>query len=159
MEIADFRALLDYEPLTGVFTWKHGLRAIGGRPAGTLWPNGYVRIRVKGRYVYAHRLAYAFVHDRWADEVDPRDGCRANNAALNLRDCTRQQNQWNARKRGAKPTSQYKGVSWSSQKAKWHAKIVVDDKARHLGFFADEAQAGAAYATAAQRIAGEFARA
>jgi hypothetical protein len=109
--------------------------------------------------VYAHRLAFALGHGRWADEVDHVDGNRANNALSNLRECTRQQNQWNARKRGAAPSSRFKGVHWCKSREVWHARITVGYRGIFLGSFADEAEAGAAYLAAAQKYAGEFARA
>ncbi len=158
MDIDQLRLLLDYDPATGDFTWKRGLRSVGGRKAGTRWQNGYTRIRVLGRYVYAHRLAFAFLYDRWPSEVDHVNGDRADNRADNLRECTRQQNQWNARKRGDSPASQYKGVTWCKQKCKWQARLHKDYKSQHLVFFDSEEAAGAAYLAAAQRVAGEFAR-
>lgn len=158
MDIAAIRALLDYDQATGSFTWKRGIRSLGGRKAGTRWENGYIRIRVLKRYVYAHRLAFAFLNDRWPTEVDHINGDRTDNRASNLRECTRQQNQWNAKKRGASPASPHKGVTWSKQKGKWQARLSKDYKNLHLGFFETDAAAGAAYMVAAKSVAGEFAR-
>lgn len=159
MDIDAFKQKLDYDPQTGQFTWKRGIRSVGGRPAGTLWKNGYTRIRVAGKYVYAHRLAFAFMHDYWPAEVDHANGDRQDNRVQNLRECTRQQNQWNARKRGQNPSSTHKGVYWNKQKNKWQARFNENHKSKHLGFFDDEAAAGAAYLAAANSAAGEFARA
>lgn len=159
MDIDTLKQKLDYDPTTGAFTWRNGIRAVGGRPAGTLWENGYVRIRAMGRYVYAHRLAFAFSHGYWPSEVDHANGDRQDNRAENLRECTRQQNQWNARKRGDNPTSLFKGVYWNRQKGKWQARLCAGYRSRHLGFFDDESAAAAAYLAAASKAAGEFARA
>jgi hypothetical protein len=153
MDISQIKALLDYNPATGEFAWKPG-----GRRAGTAWSNGYTRIRVRGKYYYAHRLAFAFVHDYWPVEVDHANGQRQDNRIENLRECTRQQNQWNARKRGVNPTSVCKGVHWNKQKRKWQARLHENYKHQHLGFFDSEEDAGQAYLTAASQAAGEFAR-
>jgi len=55
-------------------------------------------------------------------------------------------------------TSGFRGVSWNSRAGKWKAAIVVRGRTRHLGFFADAAEAGAVYEEAAAREFGEFAR-
>ena len=44
-----------------------------------------------------------------------------------------------------KKSSQYYGVTWAKQNAKWKAVIVVDKKQRHLGFFDNELDAAVAY--------------
>ncbi len=146
------RTLLDYDPDTGAFTWK------SGRRAGTVWVNGYIRIHLRGQYVYAHRLAFALVHGAFPLHVNHRDDDRTNNRISNLRACVTQQRVWRARKTSSKTTSRYKGVYWSRQRAKWHARICVNRRRKHLGFFTNEAKAGAAYARAALKFAGEFAR-
>lgn len=151
------RKLLDYDPNTGVFTWKGSSYPRMGT-AGTLSQSGYVKIYIAGRPVRAHRLAFALAHGYWPQQVGHRDGDRANNRAVNLRACSIQQRQWNAHKQNRETTSQFKGVYWCRQRNKWRARIVEDRRAIELGFYDDEKEAGAAYSRAAQRIAGEFAR-
>jgi hypothetical protein len=53
----------------------------------------------------------------------------------------------------AGPSSQYRGVSWYKASGKWMARIIVDGKHRHLGYFAEEIEAAAAYREAAATIA------
>jgi hypothetical protein len=142
-----------------VFTWsQHAAPPFVGRVAGTRLDSGYSRIHVAGHYVYAHRLAFAFVHGRWSVSVTPLDGDRTNNRAANLRESTAQQRNWSARKTVADTTSRFKGVYWCRRKRKWHARIRVGPSTKHLGFFDVEEAAGAAYARAAAQVAGEFAR-
>lgn len=50
---------------------------------------------------------------------------------------------------GVKPTSIYKGVSWSKFANKWSAYIKVDFKKKHLGYFINEEDAARAYNKAA----------
>lgn len=46
-------------------------------------------------------------------------------------------------------TSGFKGVFWDKQKGKWAARIMLDYKTKHLGFFVDIADAARAYNVAA----------
>jgi hypothetical protein len=46
-------------------------------------------------------------------------------------------------------SSLHRGVAWSKGRGKWRAQIVVDKKRRHLGYFAEEVEAAAAYSEAA----------
>ena len=48
-------------------------------------------------------------------------------------------------------SSKYKGVYWSRQKSKWHTRIRLDGKHKHLGFFADEVEAARAYNREAEK--------
>ena len=52
-------------------------------------------------------------------------------------------------------TSHHRGVSYNN--GKWLARIHVDGKQRHLGLFADEAAAAAAYVAACREIGRDLA--
>jgi len=79
-----------------------------------------------------------------------------NNRRSNLR-------QANASQQGAhrgvrtNNTSGFKGVSWNKGKNKWHAKIMVNGKNWHLGYFDNPIEAAKAYDLAALQYQGEFA--
>lgn len=93
--------------------------------------------------------------------VDHRDGYGLNNVRKNLRRASNQQNSWNhkphpRRKRPAERHSEYAGVSWYANR--WRARITIDGQTRHLGRFASEIEAAAAYNEAACELFGEFAR-
>jgi hypothetical protein len=51
------------------------------------------------------------------------------------------------------PTSTHRGVYWVKGSGKWRAVIIADGRHKHLGCFADEAEAAAAYMAAAAAIA------
>jgi hypothetical protein len=76
----------------------------------------------------------------------------------NVRWVTHQQNQWNRGKRvlarGA--TSRFPGVFFVVHASRWRARIRVDGKCRHLGYFKREEEAAAAYRVAALEQRGEF---
>lgn len=97
------RELLDYNPETGVFTWRPRDRKwfntdriwnswnakLAGKPAGTPHRSGYIWIGLNGKLLAAHRLAFLWMAGAWPTrQVDHRDRDRANNRWTNLRDAT-----------------------------------------------------------------------
>lgn len=82
------KRLLVYSEQSGNFTWVvDWYSAKAGDTAGNVGANGYVVIGLKGKDVYAHRLAWAFVHGEMPKmTIDHKDGNRANNRISNLRD-------------------------------------------------------------------------
>src|SRR5208282_1047840 len=91
-----------------------------------------------------------------AIERDHIDGDGLNNRRYNLRSVTHSQNMHNARK-PIKPgsSSRFKGVAFQARlkRRPWQARIGD----RHLGYFATEEEAGAAYDNAAKLERGEYA--
>jgi hypothetical protein len=55
-------------------------------------------------------------------------------------------------------TSGHKGVSWYKRDKKWRAKININNKAIHIGYFDNLEDAATAYQAAALKYFGEFAR-
>jgi hypothetical protein len=156
------KELLNYNPLTGVFLWKvwRGPRAQAGQIAGSAWPNKsgkfYRRIMVDGRMYLAHRLAVLWMTGEMPlREVDHRDGDGLNNAWRNLRKATRAQNSANT-PRHTDNRAGFKGVYQRGQR--FVAMIRRDKRGRYLGTYDTPEEAHAAYAAAAQKHFGEFAR-
>ncbi len=89
-------------------------------------------------------------------DTDHIDNDKLNNQRINLRICSRSENQQNTCKRSHN-TSGYKGVSWSKRDKKWEAKIKFDGKSRALGNFTCKHEAARAYNAAATKYFGEFA--
>lgn len=92
-----------------------------------------------------------------SDQIDHKDGNPRNNQLLNLRPATNTQNQMNS-KIQSNNKSGYKGVYWCKLMQKWKARIQVNGKRIHLGYFDDPKEAHEAYCTAADQYFGEFAR-
>jgi len=157
--LGDVRELVSYNAETGTFTWnKTRPYCTVGKPAGGLTPYGYVRIVLCGRPYQAHRLAWFYTYGRWpSHEIDHINGVRDDNRLANLREATPSQNQANKAMRSDN-TSGIKGVSWDRSRGKWHASINVSGRMKNLGRFQKIEDAASAYADAAMKFHGEFAR-
>jgi hypothetical protein len=157
---ATLKSQLDYDPLTGIFTWRvsrPGVKA--GSRAGCKKGDGYVVITVARKQYLAHRLAWLFVFGFLPDEgmIDHEDGDPSNNAIRNLRPATGFQNQMNRRVSKASTTG-VKGVSYSASRKKYQAIISANGKRKMLGYFSTVDLAARAYEAAADQLHGEFAR-
>ncbi len=132
------RSVLDYDPETGIFTWKVGSanQVKAGDVAGCPDGGGYLRIKLQRRHYQAHRLAWLHTSGVWPkDQLDHINRIRTDNRVSNLREATNKQNQQNAGKRSDNKSG-HPGVSWYKQNYKWVAKIAHNRKQIHLGYFA-----------------------
>lgn len=168
MNIDRLRQLLAYDPETGVLTWCARADYVGkratwnvryaGKVAGTPVAGGYVCIRIDREHYLGHRIAWAMTHGEWPEfDLDHRDGDPSNNRIENLRPATHAQNLKNQR-RPSNNTSGYKGVSFRPERMKYRASIRVAGRQMFLGHFDTAEAAHSAYADAARREYGEFAR-
>ena len=111
-------------------------------------------------YVYNTKvgLLHRFIMDCPSDKVvDHINHNSLDNRKSNLRVCSIQQNMMNQQKQKRDTTSQYKGCYWSKKNKKWHARIKVNDKHKHIGLYDSEETAAIAYDKAAILHFGEFA--
>lgn len=141
------------DPETGILMWKNGRRA------GCVSHWGYVKIKLKGKELLAHRVMWEMVNGTIPDgmEIDHRNGVKTDNRISNLRLATPFQNRCNAGKR-AHNTTGLKGVFWDKSRAKWVAYIGVNGTQINLGRHITKGLAAVAYAKAALRFHGQFAR-
>ena len=150
------KELLNYNPDTGVFTWKVSKRGVKfGAKAGTISSHGYVRIKVAGKILSSHRLAWYFIHNEFPNIIDHINGVKDDNRIINLRSCTQAENMRNTGKQNNN-TSGYKGVSWSNEKRKWRVQIYTNNKNKHLGYFDSAKEASEAYEAKTKELYGEF---
>lgn len=161
------RSLLDYDPLTGGFTWKvrpgndKPTKMLNARCAGksaTPRGKGYLGLCIDQRPYMAHRIAWYYHYGEEPPELDHINMDRADNRIANLRAATRSQNIANGPAR-ANSKSGIRGVSWDKRRKKWLACIRKDGKNACLGYFSDQQAASLAYQRAARELYGEFARA
>jgi hypothetical protein len=159
MKQQDLLRIMNYDPATGVFTWRVSRgRVKVGDAAGCRNRHGYIVIGVAGKLYYAHQLAWLYQTGEWLERIDHRDNDHGNNRWINLRPATAQQNALNS-KRATSNTSGFKGVSWHKSAAKWSAYIVLNGKKRHLGLHETAEAAHDAYMAAATTAQPDFARA
>lgn len=141
---------ISYDPVTGIFTAKVSAgRRKAGDVLGYVKADGYRLVQFNGKWKYAHRLAWFFMTGEWPKaEIDHINGARDDNRFANLREATRSQNMMNSAKRG---------VCFHKRQGKWTASIRVNGKRTHIGTFASEAAALAAYDRTAKVMHGDFA--
>ena len=120
--------------------------------------HGYASTSIKTggvqRKQYMHRLILGAVAGQ---EVDHANKDRLDNRRANLRLANRSQQSANTRLIVAHNKSGYRGVSWSTRRAKWRAVIQADGRFMDLGCFTDPIDAALAYDAAALHHFGEFA--
>ena len=156
------RELLTYAPETGLFYWKvapSNGRTVVGSVAGRVNDEGYRKIGIDGRVYAAHRLAYLYMPGEWPKElIDHENLARDDNRWRNLRPATRTQNKANSLPRSA---CGFKGVYITKKRGKirWRAQIRAEGHLHSLGYYGTPEEANAAYAAAADKLFGEFARA
>ncbi len=172
--VAYLRECFDYDPKTGVLTWRERPRShfstargwntfnstFAGKVAGNPNRKGHLKIGLNGRHAFVHRIAWAIIKGIDLKDVPPEidhiDLNKANNREVNLRGATTSGNQRNVGVRKDN-TSGYKGVSWNRDLQKWAAYIGVDGRQITLGWFVTIEEAAATRAEA-QHLHGEFAR-
>jgi len=157
---AKVRRLFEYNPMTGVLTWKikYSRKVVVGTAAGGLDVLGYVVIGIDGEKQYAHRVIWLWMTGNVPKKVDHKDTVKSNNVWGNLRIATQSQNAMNA-KLSVSNTSGYKGVYFHKGAQKWCAFIGLNGRSCYLGLFETAAEAHSAYMAAATAAQPEFARA
>jgi len=154
------REMLDYDPATGVFTWRVAPSRFikPGTRAGHKRARGEYVIRVDDHQMLAARLAWLMMTGALpAHEIDHADCDPSNDTWANLREATKSQNGAN-RKLQSNNTSGFKGVTWFKPAKRWMAQSKLNRKKVHLGYHDTAEQAHEAYCKFAQEAFGQFAR-
>lgn len=155
IEQEDLKGLLNYNPTTGIFTWREGTKKIKpGQVAGYKCVRGYIKICINYKVYSAHRLAWVHMHGSIPKglTIDHINECKYDNKISNLRLATDQQNKHNVINLNKNNTSGFAGVSWSKPAGKWVANIKLDDRRIYLGAYDNPEEAGEAYIKAKKEL-------
>ncbi len=149
------RAALSYDPDEGLFRWKqpktNSLRV--GDLAGCRHSKGYVHIRVGGRLVFAHRLAWLYVYAEWPTmAIDHINGDKADNRISNLRLATPVLNQQNMRGASKSSGTGLLGAQVCRFTGLYRARIRVNGRTVEIGRFHTAIEAHGAYVAAKRRL-------
>jgi hypothetical protein len=131
--------LLDYDPDTGVFTWRvnRGDKIKVGQKAGAETAAGYTRIKIGPRNYFAHRLAWLYTHGYFPEsKIDHINRVPSDNRLLNLREVSQSCNIRNARI-FCTNTSGVTGVGWVAKGGRWRARLTINYKTYYLGDYDD----------------------
>lgn len=147
------RELLNYDPETGVFTWRvrtsNSVKV--GQQAGSDM-SGYLSIRLLGGRHKAHRLALLYMYGAPPEGVvDHINGVTRDNRIENLRVVTKSGNAANQRRARADNTCGFLGVH-KARGAGWKSQIMVNGRTKHLGTFPTPETAHGAYLLAKREL-------
>lgn len=147
------KELLDYDPETGVFTWKirdtiwfptarsHKIwnSRFSGKRAGWVYTGstGYQcrQIAIRGQKFYEHRIAWLWMNgDPVPVEIDHKNRDALDNRWCNLESSNRGNNMLNQSRR-IDNRSGVTGVCWDARYGGWRANCRIGGKQEHVGKF------------------------
>jgi hypothetical protein len=131
------KAILDYCPETGVFTWIKTHLCSNKKPgdiAGHIHPKtGYVSITIDRKFNAAHRLAFLFMTGSYPkNDVDHINHVKHDNRWSNLRDVTNTINHQNKKMR-KNNTSGVSGVYLDKASGKWEVRLRFNKETHYFG--------------------------
>lgn len=136
--IEDIRNALDYDPSTGILTWKSSANPqkawrVGCEAFTSTMNRGYRQGMINGRMLLAHRVIWAHQFGDWPEHhIDHINGNRTDNRLINLRCATPLENQRNM-KRSIRNKSGVPGITYIPKKKKWDCRIGIDNEKHLLG--------------------------
>lgn len=128
-----------------------------GNIAGRIGKRGYKYLTVRDKKLYNHRVIWLIHYGNLPEFIDHIDGNKLNNKIENLRACSVGQNLCNAKIK-SNNKSGIKGVAWFKPHQKWRARINLNKKEYHLGYFDSKEKAEQAVIVGRLKIHQEFAR-
>lgn len=154
MSLEELKEILNYDPVTGVVSWKVTMGNRGQYKAGTPCSNkdayGYGRVKLKGIAYKLHRIAWGFVYGYLPTKhIDHIDGNPSNNIINNLREVSCRDNCLN---RKIHRKGHITGTTLSSKSDKWQAQISIRGKRIYIGYFDTQQEAHEAYVATRNRL-------
>jgi len=162
------RELLEYDPATGVLTWKprdqkwftykdfhiHWNSRWAGKTVGTLSKRGYLVFNVRNKLHTAHRTAWMLFHgEEPAGLIDHRNGDPTDNRITNLRCTSHKVNSENQREKSQGKTLPLGVFPVNGSKTgKVFARIIVNGRRKYLGTFEDPEEAARVYLKAKREL-------
>lgn len=122
-----------------------------GRDAGSVFPQGYIFVRIFRRNFAVHRLIWKMMYGIDPVCIDHINRVRADNRFCNLRNVALSENAINKSIRSDN-TSGVAGVFWHPRFQRWVARIKLRKKAYSLGRFRTKDAAIAARLAAEERL-------
>jgi hypothetical protein len=151
---------LNYDPETGILTWKKRCskfsNVVIGSEAGSIGTKGYRRITFTDGQKEAHRIAFLMYYGYLPDCIDHIDRDPLNNKISNLRCATVAENTRNVGLTKSNKSG-YKGISWNSRDMIWQCMISYKSKLKNIGSFKCKHEAARVYNLAARMYHGKFA--
>lgn len=147
------RELLDYDPETGLLTWKVNRRGSArvGDVAGTMDGAGYIKLSIDSKQYLAHRVVWLWNYGYFPEyQVDHINRVKVDNRVCNLREVSATCNLRNSCV-STRNRSGVKGVSVNKHGC--HASIMIGGKQIHIKTVHDFAEA-VAHRLAAEQCLG-----
>ena len=149
MNLQELHRVLRYE--NGKLYWRHRDDVLPRwntryalKEAFTAVRQGYRTGAIHNRLYQAHRVVWAMHNGEWPKgQIDHINGDRSDNRIENLRDVDAFQNSQNSRLR-TDNTSGTPGVTFFKERGQWTARICVNGKRHHLGYFSSAEDASKA---------------
>jgi hypothetical protein len=164
---------LSYDPETGLLRWKirprrhfasdMAWRVVnsrnGGKTAGSLSKAGYITVRVDGKLLYAHRIAWVLCSGEAIPEgmvIDHANCTKSDNRFGNLRLATAGQNGHNQQQKLSRNLP--KGVHYDKSKQRYVGYVTIDGKQHFAGRFDTIDETDAAVRLLREDLHGDFCR-
>lgn len=152
-----FRRVYLYDSLSGILTHNNPIHKHHGCRAGTIDPNGYLRVQLQSRFFFVHNVIWELVTGLapplgfFVDHIDQN---RLNNKWENLRLASKRQNRANSP--NAKNKIHLKGVTLLKKRDGTSYKYRASCDGVYLGVFDTEQEAHEAYCKKAQENYGDY---
>ena len=160
--LEELKEYLDYNPDTGIITWKKAKQGIRvGQVGGAISSDNRksrMQIYFNCTCYMLHRVAYYIYHgvDPLEKMVDHKHNPKTNNKIDNLRLANNSQNQMHRVNLNRNNTSGVIGVYWNKKAKKWYSKIYYHSSQKHLGYFINKEDAIKARREAEIKYFGDF---